>query len=107
MLCWSQWPSSKSVKGNERIQIEVAIAVEKCEYGPVNLNQRNLVTDQHACELKGHTAVSVQPLLPGGAPSHQWHRLFRREKLRAEAAPEKPVSRYVRPEKLVSWLTAS
>jgi hypothetical protein len=69
--------------------------------------RRNLVTDRYACEFKGHTAVSVQPIAPGGAPSHEWYRLFRCEKLRAEVAPAKPTPSYVHPEKLVRWPTVS
>jgi hypothetical protein len=92
------------LKGNERIQIEVPVAVEKCEYGLVNLNQRNLVTDQYACEFKGHTAVSVQALPRDGVAAHSWYRIFRCEKLRAAAALGKQVPPYVHPEKLVRWL---
>ena len=92
------------LKGNERIQTVAPVAVEKCEYGLVNLNQRNLVTDQYACQFKGHTAVSVEPLPRDGVPAHAWYRIFRCERLRAETTPKKPIPGYVHPEKLVRWL---
>jgi hypothetical protein len=93
------------LKGNERIQAVAPVAVEKCEYGLVNLNQRSLVSDQYACQFKGPTAVSVEPLSREGVPTHTWYRLFRGERLRAETTPKKPVPAYVHPERLVHWLT--
>jgi len=47
----------------------------------------------------------VRRIAAGSDPhEHSWYRLFRCEAMKAAAAPEKPMSAYVHPEKLINWL---
>jgi hypothetical protein len=94
------------LKGNERIEVQIPLAVEKADYSPVDLNDRNAerqVQESYACEFKGHTAIRVAPVGPVN-DQLDGYRLFRRDALCANDSPMKPVPEYVHPEKLVQWL---
>ncbi len=87
------------LKGNERIEVQVPLAIEKAEYGVVDLNERDKLLETYACEFKGHTAIRV-----GSGGNQSGYRLFRREAMRGDTPPMKPMPEYVHPAKLVQWM---
>ena len=92
------------LKGNEQLQVEVPITVEKTEYGPVALNERSQLSDSYVCEFRGHTAVGVRAVRGGSSQDRAWYRLFRRDSMRSDQTPMKRPVDYVHPAGLVQWL---
>jgi hypothetical protein len=91
------------LKGNERIEVRVPVAVDKAEYGVVDLNDRAAHAAVYACEFKGHTATHVVSLGNADANGPPRYRIFRRDAMRGDEAPMKDTPHYVHPEKLVQW----
>ena len=69
--------------GSERLEVQVPLAVEKAQYGAVNLNEREQLPELYACEFKGHTAIRVAPVGKVDERLQTWYRLFRRDAMTA------------------------
>jgi hypothetical protein len=93
------------LQGTETLVITTPLNTDSATYTMVNLADPQNSREQYRCEFRGHTAVDVQRLVAGSDPhEHSWYRLFRREAMKAAAAPEEPMPTYVHPEKLINWL---
>jgi len=93
------------LRGNERLTIELPLAIDKASYTLVNLNHPSEPDGVYECQFKGGTAIQVVRTELGADPEdHNWYRLFRRDAMRANVAPLKPVPVYVHPQKIVKWL---
>ena len=92
------------LQGTEILVITTPVNVESVTCTMVNLADPQNSREQYRCEFRGHTAVGVQRLVAGNDPhDHSWYRLFRREAMKAAAAPGKPMPAYVHPENLIDW----
>ena len=83
------------------------LAIDKAEYGVVDLNNRDKLPECYACEFKGNTAIRVAPIVqadarPNADPRVRY-RLFRRDALGGSESPMKQASAYIHPAKLVDW----
>jgi len=92
------------LRGHERLTLEVPLQIDKASYTMVNLNHPSEPDGVYECEFKGYTAIQVNRTEAGAdAGDHNWYRLFRRESMRGNVAPLKPVPAYVHPAKIVNW----
>lgn len=92
------------LQGNEILQFEVPVPMESTQYSLVNLNDRSKIVHQYNCDFKGHSALRVQRIKTDQSEEHNWYRLFRRDHMCSDKTPEKPLSNYVHPDKLVDWM---
>lgn len=103
------WTGNRMVfdglRGNECLQLQVPLTIDKAEYGIVNLNARAAMGSRYVCRFKGNTAIDVEMTAPREAPRPDWYRIFRREGMQSDSVPIKPLPGYVHPDKLVGWLT--
>ena len=95
--------------GGENLTIEVPVRDDRAEctlsYMPgYKVNRGGTSGPRLACTFRGNTAVEVQQVSPGtGIAEYDGYRVFRREHMRAEKAPEIPMPEYVHPDSVVKW----
>lgn len=98
--------------GSEQIVVEAPCRPERANQTLVNVGDPAHSQERYAIEFKGHTAIGVEQIEGAekraspswyGEGERNWYRIFRRESLRADQAPRKPMPEYVHPEKVIQW----
>lgn len=110
-----EWSGNRLVlaglKGNELITVMTPLVQENAEYTLVNIGNPLESSEKYRIEFRGPTAIRVELSSAGkgdhgyykGQEKHDWYRLFRRDFMRSDHAPVKPLNAYVHGERVIRW----